>query len=35
MKGYETKCGSLIIELSDITRDYQEAKKKMISHDEM
>jgi len=22
MKGYETKCGSLIIELSDVTRDY-------------
>ena len=35
MKGYEAKCGSLIIELSDVTKDYQEAKKKMISHDEM
>ena len=35
MKGYETKCGSLIIELSQVTKDYQEAKKKMISHDEM
>lgn len=35
MKGYEKKCGNLIVELSGVTADFQEAKKKMISHDEM
>ena len=35
MKGYEKKVGELILELNQLTADYQAAKKSMISHDEL